>query len=86
MMIICSVRPFTLSQKIIAYDEAGVIQKTILTSMKDFPENLCEMANKYNCNKVQIAGSKLYAKGLENKVKECYLAKYNKNDLEIEYI
>jgi hypothetical protein len=86
MMILGSIKPFTFAQKILVLNDEGAIEATITTSMKDFAENLCEVANKYNCKNVKIAGYKTYAKGLENKIKDCYLAKYEKNDLEIEYI
>lgn len=86
MVIICSIKPFTFAQKIMVLNDSGNIETTITTSMKDLAENLCEVANKYQCEKIKMAGSKLYAKGLESKIKGCYLAKYSKNDLEIEYI
>lgn len=86
MMILCSLKPFTFAQKIMVFDNEGNLETTVSASVKDLPETLCEIANKYQCNKIKMSGSKIYTKGFEEKIKGCYLAKYNKNDIEIEYI
>ena len=86
MIILCSIKPFMYAQKIMVFNDNGDAYTTITTTVKDFAENLCELVEKYQCKKIKMAGNKMYIKGLENKVKECYLAKYKKDDLEIEYI
>lgn len=87
MVIICSLKPFTFAQKIMVLNDEGNIENTVSVSVKNLPEVLCEIANKYQCSKIKMAGSNLYAKGFENKIKECYSTKFSKDiKLEIEYI
>lgn len=86
MVIICSLKPFIFTQKIMVFNEDGSIETTATVAVNNFVELLCNFVNKYKCKKITMTGSKIYAKGFEEKIRECYLAKYGENDLEIEYI
>ena len=86
MTIVTHIRPFIFAQPIMVMDDNEEIKEVISSSLKNLPENICELSRKYNCTKVNIAGSKKYNKGLEEKIKKCYMAKFNCNDLEIELI
>lgn len=86
MTIIGNIKPFIFAQQLMVVDEEGV-KEVVSTSLKNLPENICELSHKYNCTKVKIAGSKKYNKGLEDKIKKCYIAKFNNSDdLEIELL
>jgi len=86
MTIIGHIKPFIFAQQLIVIDD-NEIKEIISTSIKNLPENICELSHKYECNKIQIKGNKKYNQGLENKIRKCYIAKFNCNDnLEIEFI
>lgn len=87
MTIVGTIKPFIFAQQLMVIDEEEGVKEVVSTSLKNLPENICELSRKYNCTKVKIAGSKKYNKGLEDKIKKCYIAKFNNSDdLEIELL
>lgn len=86
MTIIANLKAFTLAHNIIVMDENKVIATTKAT-IKNIPEVIGQLADTYKCNKIVLSGSKMYTKGISDKIKECYKVKYKNNEeLEIECI
>jgi hypothetical protein len=75
MTIIVNLRNFTLGHDIIILDGNNV-EAQYKASIKDMPELVCELWSSYGCDKVILLGNK-YAKGIENKIKNLFTAKYN---------
>lgn len=75
MIIIGKIQPFMLKQQIIVTDEDKIIE-TIMTTMKDLPMYICNLVQKYNCNNIQIIGSKKYNQYLKTKIQQYYTTNY----------
>lgn len=85
MTIVADLKGFTLAHKVFVMDN-DVLKEATQASMRNMPELICELSQKYNCNKVILSGSHKYNKEINDKIKKLYTAKYNLEcPLEIEY-
>ena len=85
MTIIVNLKNFTFAHDIVVMDNNNIVNAT-KASMKNIPELVCELAKTNNCEKVILVGSK-FAKGIEEKIKTTFTAKYNTNcDFKIECV
>lgn len=89
MIVLAIIKPFIFAQKVMIVEDNGVCHETRLTTIKDLPENICALANMYNCKDVKIQGSKKYAQKIADKTNALFNAKFakaNEFTLEIENI
>jgi len=86
MTIIANLKTFTFAHNIVVMDGDKVLTTT-KAAMKNLPEVISQLANTYECKKILLSGNKVYTKGIGDKIRECYKAKYKNNEeLEIECI
>ena len=80
--IVSVIKPFTVQQNVFVYEDGNKIE-VISTPLNDIQNTMVEIADKYNINEIELIGSKKYSKGIENKIKEIEMTKYNENKLNI---
>ena len=83
--IVCSIKPFALNQMIYVYNENGLVEG-VPASINDLAETIFALANKYNANRVDLTGPKMFLQGLSKKIKKEEFVKYNNNNLDIHII
>ena len=52
----------------------------------NLPEVIFKLSDKHDCSTLNIKGFKMYTKGIEKKIKEAELTKYNANHLRINLV
>jgi transglutaminase/protease-like cytokinesis protein 3 len=84
MTIVANLKTFTFAHNVVVMDGDKVITAT-KANMKNIPEVISELAVANNCSKIILTGNKTFTKGISDKIKQCYSAKYKENnELEIE--
>lgn len=83
--IVCVLRPFTMAQNIFVYEDGNKIEVTTSTLDK-INDALVELVQKHSINEIELVGSKMYAKGIQNKIEKAELTKYNTNNISIKII
>lgn len=77
--IICHFTLFDLHQKV--YYKNDVVA---ISTNEDLGENIANLCNKYNCNKVHLYGNEEYAAGIIEDIHIYSGTKYGINNIEIE--
>lgn len=89
MTIITNIKSFVFNQSILVIDNEEIIYSTKAT-IKELPNVICSLANKYNCENVKITGaSKKYMEEIKNKTNVLFNNKFselNEFKLKIECI
>ena len=84
-IIFVNPRPFTFSQNFIMYEDGVEITNTQVP-MNILEESLITYAHLHNVSKINIAGPKIYTKGIQKKMQKIELEKYNENTLMINLV
>jgi len=84
-IIFVNPRPFTFSQNFIMYEDGVEITNTQVP-MNILEESLIAYAHWHNVSKINIAGPKIYTKGIQKKMQKIELEKYNENTLMINLV
>ena len=80
MKIIVNLRGFTLAYQVMFIDDQEHVTITKST-LKNIPEVVSELANKYNCNNVLIYGNKTFAKNISDNIKNTFSAKFREKEM-----
>lgn len=83
--IVSVIKPFIVNQNIFVYEDGNKID-ALSAPLNSIQDILIETANKYNITEIELIGSKKYSKGIENKIKETEMSKYNQNKINIKLI
>lgn len=78
MVVMAVIKPFIFTQKVMIIEDNGVCHDVRFTTMKDLPENICALANMYNCKYIGIKGSKKYAQKIAERTNALFNAKFAK--------
>ena len=78
-------RPFTFTQNIIMFEDGTEIENEAVP-MNKLEESILCLAHLNNIKEVNIAGPKVYTKGIQKKIQKAELNKYNENTLEINLV
>lgn len=78
-------RPFTFSQNFVVYEEGVEIANTQVP-MNILEESIIAYAHLHNVSEINIAGPKIYTKGIQKKMQKIELEKYNENTVEINLV
>ena len=84
-IILVNPKPFTFSQNFIMYED-GVEVANTQVPMNILEESLIAYAHLHNVSKINIAGPKIYTKGIQKKMQKIELEKYNENTLTINLV
>ena len=80
--IISVLQPFNMQQSFHVYENGNLIAEES-GSINNIEETIISLSEKYEADKVEIAGPKQYNRGLKRKIQEVEISKYNQNRLEI---
>jgi len=80
MIILVETKSFLFAQKITVFGDDKSIIDTRKSSMNDLPENICALANMYNCKNIKISGSKKYIAKVVEKTNAIFNTKFAKAD------
>lgn len=80
-----SPRPFTFSQNFVVYEEGVEIANTQVP-MNILEESIIAYAHQHNVSEINIAGPKIYTKGIQKRMQKVELEKYNENTVEINLV
>ena len=83
--IVCSIKPFTLTQMVYVYNENGLLEGAPST-IDNLGNTIMALANKYNIQKVDLTGPKMFLNGISKKIKKEEFTKYSNNTLDIHII
>jgi hypothetical protein len=83
--IISVVKPFTYTQNVFVYDNEEKID-TIITNINDLSNTIFELSEKYKTNQVELIGNAKFGKGIKQEIEKNEMSKFNKNNLNIEWI
>ena len=78
-------RPFTFSQNFVVYEEGVEITNTQVP-MNILEESIIAYAHQHNVSEINIAGPKIYTKGIQKRMQKVELEKYNENTIEINLV
>ena len=78
-------RPFTFNQNILIFEDGKEIKNEIV-SMNTLEESVICLAHSNNITEVNIAGPKIYTKGIQKKIQKAELEKYSENTLKINLV
>lgn len=78
-------RPFTFSQNFVVYEEGVEITNTQVP-MNILEESIIAYAHQHNVSEINIAGPKIYTKGIQKRMQKVELEKYNENTVEINLV
>lgn len=78
-------RPFTFSQNFVMYEE-GVEVTNTQVPMNILEESIIAYAHQHNVSEINIAGPKIYTKGIQKRMQKVELEKYNENTVEINLV
>lgn len=78
-------RPFTFSQNFVVYEE-GVEITNAQVPMNILEESIIAYAHQHNVSEINIAGPKIYTKGIQKRMQKVELEKYNENTVEINLV
>lgn len=78
-------RPFTFSQNFVVYEEGVEIANTQVP-MNILEESIIAYAHQHNVSEINIAGPKIYTKGIQKRMQKVELEKYNENTVEINLV
>lgn len=84
-VLLVNIKPFTFSQ-VISIFEDGNEAGTMIVPMNKIEEEILILAKHNNISEVNIAGPKVYTKGIQKKIEKAELKTYNKNLLNIKLI
>ena len=78
-------RPFTFSQNFVVYEDGVEIANTQVP-MNILEESIIAYAHQHNVSEINIAGPKIYTKGIQKRMQKVELEKYNENTVEINLV
>lgn len=78
-------RPFTFSQNFVVYEEGVEIANTQVP-MNILEESIIAYAHQHNVSEINIAGPKIYTRGIQKRMQKVELEKYNENTVEINLV
>ena len=78
-------RPFTFNQNILIFEDSKEVKNEIV-SMNTLEESIIYLARSNNITEVNIAGPKIYTKGIQKKIQKAELEKYSENTLKINLV
>lgn len=77
--------PFDLYQTFYVYEDSEKLE-AVQTKIKDIPETVFKLSEIYNVDKIDIAGTKMFTRGIMKQIREQEILKYNMNKLEIKLV
>ena len=77
--IIGIIHPFDMQQFFYAYEDGNKLE-IIKTSIKDIPETIFYLSDKYDIEQVDLSGAKHFIKGIIKQIREAEITKYNKGE------
>lgn len=80
--LVVSVKPFTFTQTVLVVEDNEVVD-TKTVPMNTFEESVLAIANELEINELNLAGVKVYTRGIQKKIEKAELKKYNENKLNI---
>lgn len=80
MIVVC--RPFDRKQKVYI-NEADEEIAFMEVELDDLFDAVIQQAKNYDLTKINLIGQRMFVQGVEKKIKEVAVKKYNKDDLEI---
>jgi hypothetical protein len=80
-----SPKPFTFSQNFIIFEDGEEIANTQVP-MNILEESLIAYAHLHNVSEINIAGPKIYTKGIQKRMQKVELEKYNENTVTINLV
>ena len=83
--IVCSIKPCTFAQMVYVYNEEGLVE-TVSSTINNLGNTIMTLANKYNIQRVDLTGPKVFLSGISKKIKKEEFTKYNNNTLDIHII
>lgn len=84
-ILLVNMKPFTFSQTISIFEDGSEVE-TMVVPMSKIEEEILILAKHNNISEVNIAGPKVYTKGIQKKIEKAELKTYNKNLLNIKLI
>lgn len=85
MKIVVFDRMFTSTKRLCVLDENKVVRETT-ANPNSFMEVLFQLVDEFNCDSVDIKGTKMFSKGLQREIQKYELAKYNENKITVNII
>lgn len=83
--IVTILKPFMYLQNVFVYEDGKKIE-VLASSLDDLSNNIFELSNKYDTNKVNLIGNIAFGKGIKEQILEAEMTKYNANNLDISCI
>ena len=83
--IIGIIRPFDIQNTFYVYEDGNKIDM-VSYNLSDVEYSILDLCNKYDITQVDLTGPKSYIKGIETKIKEVELTKYNKSEIVVNII
>lgn len=80
--IIAITNPFVVKQTVYVYEDGNKININE-PKMEDLENTILSFSKDYDIKDITLIGSKQYNKGIEKRLKEQELSKYNKSELNI---
>ena len=85
MKIVVFDRMFTSTKRLCVLDVNIVVSETT-ANPNSFMEVLFQLVDEFNCDSVDIKGTKMFSKGLQREIQKYELAKYNENKITVNII
>ena len=85
-MIMVQTHNFTLSQDIIVFNANNEIITRTKATMKNLPEIITQLAETHQEYDVKLLGNKKFNANMVDKIKLCYIAKYNRDRLNVQIV
>lgn len=84
-ILLINMKPFTFSQTVSIFEDSREVE-TMVVPMSKIEEEVLILAKHNNISEINIAGPKVYTKGIQKKIEKAELKTYNKNLLNIKLI
>lgn len=83
--IVTILKPFMYLQNVFVYEDGKKIE-VLASSLDDLSNNIFELSDKYDTNKVNLIGNIAFGEGIKEQILEAEMTKYNANNLDISCI
>jgi hypothetical protein len=77
--------PFDLYQTFYVYEDSEKLE-AVQTKIENIPETVFKLSEMYNVDKIDIAGTKMFTRGIMKRIQDEEMLKYSKNKIEIKLV